>query len=99
MSFLVFYVKHIGANLFHPVQYKWYYSVLGAFVERRFYLDVVSLHVTCCVSEKPVHDEALWINAVDQRIRRLNKERLQSALFTIRVLYFYYCRALLSKAS
>lgn len=38
------------------------------------YLDVMSFHVTRGVPEEAVHDKALGVDAVNQRVRRLVRE-------------------------
>jgi len=46
-------------------------TFIEIYISTRAYLNVMALHVVCCISEETIHHEALRVNAVDQRIRRL----------------------------
>lgn len=41
---------------------------------------MMTLHVTCCISEEAVHDEALRVDAVDQRVSSLQTHTTQQSL-------------------
>lgn len=38
------------------------------------YLNMMPLHVMCCISEETIHDETLRIDAVNEWIRRLDTQ-------------------------